>query len=251
MDPTKLEQTVIADGVMQTSLGEHFPLMENVIIDWIHATAEIAAQNQEHGYSFNPLTQIKMEETTHSRILGNLLSPQGSHGQGALFLKVFLENLGYPDPDSDDWQVTIETGRVDILIWRNHPEKSAIIIENKSNNAGDQLNQIYRYWHQEMYLWDRHLWDTRNEAAILQRSLRFHIVYLPTNSEKSPADHSLKRPNDWTAADNPHSQVPLKSKTLSVPELTELWIERAWSTIPLTNTRLRDFLIQYHELWQS
>lgn len=52
--------------------------------------------------------------------------------------------------DNENWTVTAEKGRVDILLKRTHPH-SVIIIENKSNYANDQENQLYRYWHQEIY----------------------------------------------------------------------------------------------------
>src|SRR5207244_839864 len=134
-----------------------------------------------NGATFNPLTRLKIDETMHSQILGDLLDPDGTHGQGDVFLVPFLEELGIPESDVGLWHVTVETGRVDILIWRNHPEKSAIIIENKSNDAGDQPNQIYRYWHREMYLWDPGFWTSTDETKISERKRRFHVVYLPTD----------------------------------------------------------------------
>lgn len=229
---------------------EDFALIGEVLRDWMESTKKIEKDNREYGISFNPLTRIKICETAHSRILGDLLNPRGSHGQGALFLKIFLEKIGYPDPPAEGWHVSVETGRVDILLWRHHPEKSAIIIENKSNNAGDQLNQIYRYWHREMYLWDRDLWNTKEHDLIQGRNLRFYIVYLPTNGGKSPAEHSLERPVDWSESDNPHDMVPVDCTTLSLPELTALWFNKTKPPIiPTTNLRLQSFLNQYHELW--
>lgn len=235
----------------QASQSASLPLFAQVLESWSHAATEIAARNRSRGISFNPFRLIKIGETSHSRIIGDLLNPRGSHGQGALLLKVFLERLGYPEPESDGWQVTVETGRVDILIWRSFPEKSAIIIENKSNNAGDQLNQIYRYWHREMYLWERELWNATDELTIHKRNKRFHIVYLPTDGGRSPAEHCMERPEDWTNDDNPHQRVPLECTTMSLLELTQLWLGNALSDVPATNTRLRDFLNQYQELWKS
>jgi hypothetical protein len=253
MDRPALLTRVLTDylAFQQASRSDTLPLFAQVLEAWNHAASEIAEQNRSRGISFNPFTLIKIGETSHSRILGDLLNPRGSHGQGDLLLKVFLEKLGYTEPESDGWQVTVETGRVDILIWRSHPEKGAIIIENKSNNAGDQINQIYRYWHREMYLWDRELWNATDDLTTKKRSQRFHIVYLPADGGRSPAEHCMKRPEDWTDADNPHPDVPLDCKTMSLLELTELWLDKAVSNVPVTNTRLRDFLSQYQELWKS
>jgi hypothetical protein len=233
------------------SLSDSAGLFKSVLTEWTRISSKIAARNREQGTSFNPLSQIRIGETSHSRLLGNLLNPRGSHGQGTLFLDVFLRRIGYPVPETDSWNVTVETGRVDILIWRNTPEKSAIIIENKSNNAADQLNQIYRYWHREMYLWDRGLWDKKDEGTKSRRTKNFHIIYLPTDGGRSVADHSLQRPADWSEKDNPHLEVPIKSKNLTLHELTAAWLNEALPLVPSTNSRLRDFITHYHELWIS
>lgn len=94
-------------------------------------------------------------ETTHSRLLAYFLDPRAQHGQGTLFLAEFLRLLGISEPDSStahDWAVTAEIGRVDVLIRRVHPH-TVVVIENKSNYAVDQPNQLYRYWHQEIWAW--------------------------------------------------------------------------------------------------
>lgn len=231
------------------SWGASVRLFETVLVDWEKASGEIAARNHAHGTAFNPFARIKIGETSHSRLLGDLLNPRGSHGQGALFLNVLLDKIGSPIPEPDGWNLTVETGRVDILLWRHHPVKSAIIIENKSNDACDQPNQIYRYWHREMYLWDHELWNTEDQERIRERNQRFHIVYLPTDGGRSPAEHSMTRPADWTDDDNPHLEVPLKCRPLALPDLTGDWLHKALPRIPATNSRLRDFLTQYHELW--
>lgn len=237
-------------AINEISQEESVELFRQVLVDWQSVTGKITDRNKTHSSSFNPFTLIKIGETSHSRLLGNLLDPRGSHGQGRLFLDVLLGKLGYPIPESDVWNVTVEIGRVDILIWQNHPEKRAIIIENKSNNAGDQPNQIYRYWHREMYLWDRRLWDDKDEATKCERNRRFHIVYLPTDGGRSPAEQAMSRPTDWTEKDNPHKTVPLDCNSMSLSELTGAWLDgEVWQRIRPTNTRLREFLIQYHELW--
>ena len=235
----------------ETSLRGRTNLFDSVLKDWTKISEVIAARNREHGQSFNPLTLIKIGETSHSRLLGDLLNPHGSHGQGALFLDIFLTKIGYPAREPDGWNVTVETGRVDILIWRTIPEKSAIIIENKSNNAGDQLNQIYRYWHREMYLWDRGLWDNDDEETKGRRAKNFHIIYLPTDGARTAAAHSLQRPAEWGEKENPHPEIPMKSRNLTLQELTAAWLSEALPLVPSTNNRLRYFITHYHELWIS
>lgn len=223
--------------------------VDGLIVNWIKVNALIANKNREYGGNFNPFAKLRVKETQHSRLLGDLLNPSGSHGQGDLFLKPFLEYLGVPNPGTGEWHVAVENDRVDIMLWRGRPTRSAVIIENKSNNAGDQENQIYRYWHHQIYLWDRSIWDLESESDEATRSRLYHLVYLPTDGGKSPAPHSLERPKGWESA-NPHERVPLECKTVSLSSLMQIWIEQALPHISSKNVRLRIFLEQYQDLWK-
>lgn len=103
---------------------------------------------------FNTLKLTSSEVKLHSVLIGELLNPHGTHGQGHIFLKTFCEqleiktfnwenatlelekNIGYIDKDYE------EGGNIDILITDD--KKNAIIIENKIY-AYDQKNQLLRY----------------------------------------------------------------------------------------------------------
>ena len=190
-------------------LGGQMEIVAPVLDDWILNRAEVAKSNRINGATYNPIARIKINEL---------------------------------------WNVTVETGRVDILIWRNLPEKSAVIIENKSNGAGDRPNQIYRYWHRELFLWEPSLWTSTDKAKILERNRRFHVVYLPTDGGKSPETQSTERPCGMETA-NPFEHVPLKCRIFSLAALMALWERQAVPHIPPENHRLRAFLSQYQELW--
>lgn len=94
------------------------------------------------------------EVRTHSPILAELLNPQGRHGQGEIFLSLFLNSLGIPDTEfaADGSKVTAEYhignktedtgGRIDLVI--QDAQGRRIMIENKIY-AGDQENQLTRY----------------------------------------------------------------------------------------------------------
>ena len=118
-------------------------------------------------------------ETKHSQILGFFLNPRENHGQGGLFLKLFLKKLGFDITtfNPNDWTVEVEqrsNGRdqIDILIQSRRLEVS-IVIENKSNGAEDQPHQLYRYWESAIY--DFHNKD--KEKSLDPKHSR--IVYLP------------------------------------------------------------------------
>lgn len=75
-----------------------------------------------------------LETVTHSKFLGNLLNPQGSHSQGTLFLEFFLDELGITTLNINNAKIKLEKsvgdqGRLDIYI--TDAEDTSIVIENK------------------------------------------------------------------------------------------------------------------------
>jgi hypothetical protein len=220
-------------------------LGDKVLSEWVAAKTELKQTNRVHGSLFNPFQFVGIGETTHSALLGDLLDPQGSHGQGKLFLESFLNLLDVPNPAEGKWIVTVELGRIDILLRRLKPS-SVIIVENKSNFAIDRPNQLYRYWEQEIY---RHYPKLDYRSDDTKRS--FKIVYLPPDSSKKLDEDSLKRPREWADAMPLYKCVPIKPCTLPFQELMKTWLAVPVGMIPAKNVRLTTFLQFYSELWQS
>jgi hypothetical protein len=210
---------------------------------WLVAKEGCDEANKMSGVDFNPLMRIPIKEPIHSKIIGDFLNPKGSHGQGALFLQYFLEKLGVPECEKEVWQISIETSRVDIMLWRESPA-SMIIIENKVKDAQDQPNQIFRYWHHQMCRWKPKHWCDKET----QRS--FRLIYLPADGSKAPAPHSLERPVDWGDEITKHKKVPLACETLSLPAVMNLW-KKALEDVPDTNNRLKVFFNLYKEPWSQ
>jgi hypothetical protein len=75
---------------------------------------------------------------------------------------LFLEKLELKNYEDDHWKVYAEKGNADVLIQSTYPIRKTIIIENKSNWAEDQSNQLYRYWHNHIYSHNM----TKNDDAI-------------------------------------------------------------------------------------
>lgn len=123
------------------------------------------------GARFNVFDVIRPDENRISDILRDLLDPQGSHGQGACFLKAFLETCGIvaSRPDLASARVYRESRtstldadrRIDLVIDFVGARAGAIAIENKPW-AGEQEMQLADY--------AEHL-ERRYED-------RFHLVYL-------------------------------------------------------------------------
>lgn len=204
-------------------------------------------KNRETSSDFNIFNFFKIKETIHSVLVGNLLNPIAEHGQGNLFLIQFLNQLGIDDPHEGRWNVTIESGRVDILIKRNHPH-SVIIIENKSNDANDQPGQLYRYWYNEIYLPNK---STNPKAELqLYPENKYKIVYLVSDDNKEPEMHSLQRPQE-------NKYLGLPEKLIIPPIIWTFKIEiGTWlksclllDGLKKDNIRIREYLQQYLEYW--
>ena len=108
------------------------------------------------GENFNVFRILKMESKevgTHSAFLGELLNPAGSHGMKDTFLKLFIEQIGFPEFDTEGAKLVVEKyigqidadylqgGRIDIYL---ESKGEYLFIENKIY-AIDQPNQLLRY----------------------------------------------------------------------------------------------------------
>ena len=100
---------------------------------------------------FNVLDYVKTDELGLSRILADLLDPDGPHGQGTLFLERFVDGLeDLRDwPDLRDRRISVDVEhviranrRIDIYIEIGDAKAThCLAIENKPY-AEDQKNQI-------------------------------------------------------------------------------------------------------------
>ena len=108
-------------------------------------------------HRFNVVDYLKRNELGLSRIIADLLDPTGSHGQGELFLRAFLERLEgfretlrWPDLDSRtsvrcEEKITGER-RIDVVVEIKGPaeETHSMVLENKPY-AHDQESQVKDY----------------------------------------------------------------------------------------------------------
>ena len=92
--------------------------------------AKVAQQeSRQRGEQFNIFHACGLNhyETRHSAILAEFLNPEGSHGQGDVYLKAFLDVVPFPFRfDTSTAKVTTEfptsDGRMDILITNALPK---------------------------------------------------------------------------------------------------------------------------------
>src|SRR6266487_2142717 len=69
---------------------------DQILSAWMATKRELDQANWTQGDLFDPLQSIEIGETAHSALLGDLLNPRGSHGQGGLFLESFLRLIEVP-----------------------------------------------------------------------------------------------------------------------------------------------------------
>ena len=129
------------------------------IEDILKEIRELKKQHEKRaatGEFFNVflIAGVKIDEDRHSAILADLLNPNGSHRQKAVFLKHFLnlELLGLAD--SFDYselkgfhverKANRKDGEIDVLLEKK--DDACIIIENKIHDAVDQDNQLNKYY---------------------------------------------------------------------------------------------------------
>lgn len=181
-----------------------------------------------------------ISEPIHSRILHFFLSDNPMHGQGKLFLSAFLEYIGFEkDEGNEEWIITAEEGRVDVLLRRLNP-LGAVIIENKSNWAEDQPNQLYRYWYENI-----HKRKEDSDTDYYSKHPEYKIVYLVPDKAKQISDNSKTRPIDYPI-DLP-DKLPMEPIVMDFHEDIPKWLRKCMDKLPAENTPLRNLIAQYIE----
>lgn len=125
------------------------------------------------------------------------------------------------------------------MLKRYNPH-SVIIIENKSNWAGDQPNQLYRYWLENIHRSDNDLLP-----EFYSKHQEYKIVYLVPNKYKNISDDSLHRPTYLSETMPEH--LPITPIVWSFEEEVSDWLDDCISSLPEENTPLRNLLSQYKE----
>ncbi len=232
-----LSQVLLAYA--QNKIGDDTEVLQTLFSEFITQSRNYEQLSQDHSIGLNIFKMLGVSEVLHSYLISDLLDPFGRHGQKRLFLDLFLHRLKIGSSVTDNWIVTAETGRIDILIRRQSPP-TVIIIENKSNGAIDQPNQLYRYWYQQVY-------NIEGEDAYKNPSNK--IIYLAPDDWKTPAPDSLLKPKRWR--NNLPDRVTIEPMIWNYRKEVVEWLEEACTKINANNTRMLQFLNQYIEYWKQ
>jgi hypothetical protein len=99
-----------------------------------------------------------------------------------------LKDHEFKYDEREKWIITIEKKRFDVRI-RNRNNSKIIIVENKSDDAADGPNQLYRYWYDGIF----------KPQSILPQSIQKYgkIIYLSPGNWKKPDTQTLTRPDNF------------------------------------------------------
>lgn len=181
-------------------------------------------ESQQRGERFNifQVCGIDHYELQHSAIIAEMIDPKGSHGQGELFLKLFMQAYGskltLEDIEYDKVEVRreewteVHDGRMDIFIEYNG--LPLVIIENKLF-AKDQSVQLLKYKNDA---------DTKINKT-QKTNQKYEIVYLSLDGKRASDDSGdgvdyiqmsySKNIVDWLTLCIEHSaRIPLVRETL-------------------------------------
>jgi hypothetical protein len=193
--------------------------------------------NKENVNNFNIFSVIRKgteEVGLHSRFIGELLDPKGSHNKEDIFLKLFIKQLDIRNIDNEvvegDFNVGIEQlvgddGRIDLFL---ESRDELIIIENKIY-AADQDGQLQRYSH---------------AAKSLYGGKNAHLLYL-TLYGVSPSGKSLKGESELLRDMEPISQDDVRC--ISYGKHILPWLELCIREV-YDMPHLRETLVQYKKL---
>jgi hypothetical protein len=201
----------------------------------IKESEEKQRKRMETGFNlFYLISDYYYRETFHSDIIAALLSPKEKHGEGNLYLDLFLDMIEVDKAPYKNAEVYKEYGtndgalggRIDIFIKGegNH----CVVVENKLNNAGDTYKQLVKYCN---YL---------EKEYTLEGIDKF--VYLPLNPYKTP-DKS-----DWSDEE----RKIIDDKLIIIPayqdgrkNLIDNWLEIAEKETKTENEDARFIIKQY------
>ena len=130
--------------------------------------------------------QVHSKELVQSKMLAGLLNPDENHGHGSNLVESFLSYVDVDIELQKDSNLKVETERnvngrrIDILIsWLDNDKKHAVIIENKLNNAQNQINQLNDY----------------HDSIVSEGYKIDRIVYMPLSKKLQSSKHTDTKEN--------------------------------------------------------
>jgi hypothetical protein len=111
----------------------------------LYSIIEKYKSNDNYSSIFKEISGVFYYENYHSDILAYYLKNCSVKTEFISWLNNCIGSNKIDPEEYIDGKVNREKNRIDITLL-NENDSKAIIIENKSNNAGDQMKQLYRYY---------------------------------------------------------------------------------------------------------
>jgi hypothetical protein len=229
----------------QKRVYPHFEMMppyinkyNGIILEKWYSSIKFIKFNKPVG--INIFNQLYPSETQHSKILCELLSPNGKHNMGNKFLELFFKSIikDIPFNNKETWIVTAEKDRLDIKI-KNIDDTIIIILENKSNSAGDQPNQIYRYWYYRIHTIQTKIKSDKTKYG--------RILYISPDYNKQPDGQTKLPPKELL---NKNLFIPDNIlKTIYFHDDIDKWLEECLNEAECKSD-VSYYLKQYKDFWR-
>lgn len=164
VDDFERQSIAIRKEHVSTELEGYQELFEDY--DTLELTLKQILKEQSPYFNIFSILNIRHYETkVHTPFLCNLFNPMGSHGQGSLFLEVFLKNIIHSCKEEDIIdnvivyeELSMRFGRLDIMIdYRVNGIKKVLVIENKiyHHDGEQQLKRYYDFLKEDRKLEDQ------------------------------------------------------------------------------------------------
>ena len=177
-------------------IDHFFTTMETIVIG---AKAVGRRLSLELGTNFNPLEYMRTDELGLSQLIANLLDPYGSHGQGSIFLELFMKECDFviePYHTLEDARVITEMafgdGRIDIIVQFSAGVLMAIENKPYAIEQNDQLDRYAKYLNRHQF-----------EESLL--------VYVPGYS-RSSRSLTAETKTAWTSDKKRYAEVVYNSE---------------------------------------
>jgi hypothetical protein len=193
----------MTNSLERSSLDSLYDLLDSLKDPLETSRNERTRINRLYARSFSALGYFDNNETKQTEIIGSLLSPKGTHGQGTLFLRHLLTKV-WPSTKVDEWpeealqrvriyrehyiDCDLQTGKSSrrIDLWLHVDNHRVLAIESKAKDAVDQWRQVDEYL--------RHMKQVC--------SVPYKLLYLSWDGSQPSSDSITAE--DWTQARDFH-----------------------------------------------
>ena len=101
-----INETLI--NFLELDMNNHIKLLFDKVNEIVNKYEEISKISGENFNVFKIIDLTTDEVRLHSKFLAELLNPEGSHGQGDIFLKLFIKTFDIKDFETETAKVFVE-----------------------------------------------------------------------------------------------------------------------------------------------